>query len=95
MIIRELVVNEDSGESNYMGLFVKRKSLGPSCKFVAEAKLNNLVYFLYTLPAVCIVQLINTWRQAGIKGFVDYSEIEEEEEKKQIDRSYTDTQGFL
>ena len=28
-----------------------------------------------TLPAVCTVQLINTWRQAGLsRGFVDYSE---------------------
>jgi hypothetical protein len=39
---------------------------------VAEAKLNNLLYFVYTLPAVFTLQLIN---QAGLsKGFIDYSE---------------------
>ena len=51
------------------------RSPGPSCKFWGEAKLNNIVYFVYTLPAVCTVQLINTWRQAGLsRGSVDYSE---------------------
>ena len=51
------------------------RSPGPSCIFVAEAKLNSLVYFVYTLSAVCTVQLINTWHQAGLsRGFVDYSE---------------------
>ena len=51
------------------------RSPGLSYKFVAEAKLHNLLYFVYTLPAVCTVQLINTWRQAGLdRGFVDYSE---------------------
>ena len=51
------------------------RSPGPSCKFWAEAKLNNTVYFVYTWLAVCTVQLINTWRQAGLsKVFVDYSE---------------------
>ena len=48
---------------------------GPSCKFWAEAKLNNTVYFVYTWLAVCTVQLIKTWRQAGLsRVFVDYSE---------------------
>ena len=37
------------------------RSPGPSCKFSGEAKLNNIVY---SWPAVCTVQLINTWRQA-------------------------------
>ena len=32
------------------------RSPGPSLKFVAETKLNSLVYFVYTLPAVCTVQ---------------------------------------
>jgi hypothetical protein len=42
---------------------------------MAEAKLNNLLYSVYTLPAVITVQLINTMRQAGIsRGFVDNSE---------------------
>ena len=42
---------------------------------VAEAKLNNILYFVYTLPAICTVQLINTWYQFGLSaGFVDYSE---------------------
>ena len=51
------------------------RSPGPSSEFVAEAKLNNIVYTVYTWQAVCTVQLINTWCQAGIsKGFVDYSE---------------------
>ena len=50
-------------------------SPGPSCKFWAEAKLNNSVYMVYTWPVVCTVQLINIWRQAGLsRGFVDYSE---------------------
>ena len=34
------------------------RSLGPSCIFMAETKLNNLAYFVYTLSAVCTVQLI-------------------------------------
>ena len=53
----------------------EKSSPGPSFKFVTEAKLNNFVYFVYTLPAVCTVQLINTWHQAGLsRGFVDYYE---------------------
>ena len=41
----------------------------------AEANLNNIVYTVYTWPAVCTVKLINTWRQAGnSRGFVDNSE---------------------
>jgi hypothetical protein len=44
------------------------------CQFVAETKLNNLVY---TWPTVCTEQLINTWHQTGVsRGFVDYSEKE-------------------
>ena len=40
-----------------------------------KTKLNNLAYFVYTLSAVCTVQLINTWRHAGLsRGCVDYSE---------------------
>ena len=63
------------------------RSPGPSCKFVAETKLNNNVYFVYTMSAVCNVQLINNWRQAGLsRGFVDYSE-----NGGQIDTHYTDT----
>ena len=51
------------------------RSPGTSCNLVAEAKLNNLVYFVYTLPAVCTVHLINTWHQAGLRrGCIDYSE---------------------
>ena len=34
------------------------RSVGPACIFVAETKLNNLAYFVYTLSAVCTVQLI-------------------------------------
>ena len=33
----------------------------PRSIIVGEAKLNNIVHFVYT---VCAVQLINTWRQA-------------------------------
>ena len=42
------------------------RSPGPSCKFWDEAKLNNTVFFVYTWLAVCTVQLINTWHQAGL-----------------------------
>ena len=42
---------------------------------MAETKLNNLMYFVYTLPAVCNLQLIKTWRQVS-RGFVDDSEKE-------------------
>jgi hypothetical protein len=42
------------------------RSPGPYCKFWAEAKLNNILYFVYTWSVVCTVQLINTWRQAGL-----------------------------
>ena len=66
------------------------RSPGPSCKFWAEAKLNNIVYFVYTWPAVCTVQLVNTWRQAGLSGvFVDYSEIGEHKD------TYTDRHRSL
>ena len=51
---------------------IKQES-GPSYKFVAETKLNNNVYFVYILSAVCTVQLINNWRL--VTGFVDYSEM--------------------
>ena len=30
---------------------------------VAEAKQNNITYFVYTWPAVCTEQLINTWHK--------------------------------
>ena len=35
------------------------------------AELSNIVYFVYIWPAICTVQLINTWHQAG---HVDYSD---------------------
>ena len=76
-----------------MGLLIKNKhnkssrSPGPSCKFVAETKLNNIVYFVYTLSAVCTVQLINNWRQAGLsRGFVDKSENGEQRTDTQTHR---------
>ena len=46
---------------------------------VAEAKLNNIVYFVYTW--LCILYRGNTWRQSGLgRGFVDYSENREHTE---------------
>ena len=63
-----------SVDSNKQAQEIEQES-GPSCKFVAETKLNNNVYFVYTLSAVGTVQLINNWRQDGLsRGFVDYSE---------------------
>ena len=42
---------------------------------VAETKLNNSLCFVYTWPAVCTVQLINTWCQANLcRDIVEYSE---------------------
>jgi hypothetical protein len=41
---------------------------------VAEAKLYNTVYSVYTWSAVCTVQLIYAWCQDGLSiGFIDYS----------------------
>ena len=57
---------------------------------VTEAKLNNIVYFVYTWTAVCTVQLIHTWSQFGLSiVFVDYSENEGHTDTQ------TDKQGFL
>ena len=60
---------------------------------MAETKLNN---FVYTLPADCTVQLINTWRHAGLsRGFVDYSENEEQIDTQIHTHKQTNTHFFV
>ena len=50
---------------------------------MAEAKLNKIVYSVYTWPVVSTAQLINAWHQAGLsRGFVDYSESGEQMHRK-------------
>ena len=34
---------------------ISSRSPGPWCEFVAEAKQNNILYIVYTWPAVCTV----------------------------------------
>ena len=49
---------------------------------------TQLEYFWITLTwqAVCTVQLINTWRKAGLsRGFVDYYENEEHTDNRHTD----------
>ena len=66
-------------------------------QILAKAKRNNLMYFVYILPAVCAVQLINAWRQAGLRrGCVDYSENGEQMTDTQTNRgSRTKNTGIV
>ena len=51
-------------------------------QIMAVAKLNNIVCFVYTWPAVCTLQLIKTWRQAGLsRGFMTILETEDTRQK--------------
>ena len=71
----------------------KHKKLSGSPHFHAnfghQRTVNNI---LYTWPAVCTVEIINTWRQAGLsRSYVELSENTEQIENTETHRVVTES----
>ena len=97
---------EKSGSSSDSMWWIMNKAWAFSLRIVEHTlcleQLNGCLFQpLYTVhlwctwPAVCTVQLINTWRKAGLsRGFVDYSENGEQIHRSQITDRHTHKGSF-